>query len=154
MGTEILIIKGLQRFAWSSSSPCFSQMDLGLLFFSRTRRRAAYHCINRRKTWDCFCQPKHKVFFWLLIKDRLSTRNILRRRNMHLPSYNCVLCDLDTEETLQHLFLHCPFAKRCWEFINLHLPNNAEFPDIAIEIKDNLQSQFFMLAIILLCWAI
>ena len=27
--------------------------------------------------WSCFCQPKHKGFFWLLLKDRLSTRNIL-----------------------------------------------------------------------------
>jgi len=43
--------------------------------------------------WDCFCQPKHKVFFfWLLLKDRLSTRNILRRKNMALESYNCVFC--------------------------------------------------------------
>jgi hypothetical protein len=37
--------------------------------------------------WNCFCQPKHKVFFWLLIKDRLSTKKILKRRNMHLPSF-------------------------------------------------------------------
>lgn len=30
--------------------------------------------------WTCFYQPKHKIFFWLLMKDRLSTRNILRRK--------------------------------------------------------------------------
>jgi hypothetical protein len=30
---------------------------------------------------------KHKFFFWLLLKDRLSTRNLLRRKNMHLTSY-------------------------------------------------------------------
>lgn len=30
------------------------------------------------------CQLKHRVFFWLLIKDRPSTRNLLRRKNMHL----------------------------------------------------------------------
>lgn len=41
--------------------------------------------------WKSSCQPKHKVFFWLLIQDRLSSRNLLRRRNMHLPSYNCVV---------------------------------------------------------------
>lgn len=29
---------------------------------------------------ECSCQPKHKFFFWLLIKNRLSTRNILRRK--------------------------------------------------------------------------
>ena len=37
-----------------------------------------------RWLWECLCQPKHKVFFWLLIQDRLSTRNILKRKNMHL----------------------------------------------------------------------
>jgi hypothetical protein len=30
----------------------------------------------------CFCQHKHKVFFWLLLKDMLSTRNVLRRKNL------------------------------------------------------------------------
>jgi hypothetical protein len=28
--------------------------------------------------WKAAPQKKHKVFFWLLIKDRLCTRNILR----------------------------------------------------------------------------
>jgi hypothetical protein len=54
--------------------------------------------------WKSSCQHKHKVFFWLLSHDKLSTRNILRRKSMHLPSYNCVLCSLTTEETIQHLF--------------------------------------------------
>lgn len=38
--------------------------------------------------WSCSCQNKHKVFFWLLIKDRLSTRELLRRKNMALQDYN------------------------------------------------------------------
>jgi len=32
--------------------------------------------------WKSYCQPKHRVFFWLLMKDRLSTKNILKRRKM------------------------------------------------------------------------
>jgi len=36
-----------------------------------------------RWIWKSSCQHKHKVFFWLLAQDRLSTRNILRRKNMH-----------------------------------------------------------------------
>jgi hypothetical protein len=31
--------------------------------------------------WKSYCQPKHRVFFWLLMKDRLSIKNILKRRN-------------------------------------------------------------------------
>jgi hypothetical protein len=53
------------------------------------------------------------VFFWLLLKDRLSTRYILRRRNQVIPWYECVLCNLHVEETLKHLFLHCNFARSC-----------------------------------------
>ena len=34
--------------------------------------------------WKSKCQMKHKVFFWLLLRDRLSTRDLLRRRNMVL----------------------------------------------------------------------
>jgi len=30
--------------------------------------------------WKSYCQPKHRVFFWLLMKDRLSIKNILKRR--------------------------------------------------------------------------
>jgi hypothetical protein len=56
-----------------------------------------------------------KFFFWLLLKDsRLSTRNLLKRKKMQVQSYNCELCQLATEETLNHLFLECPFARSCW----------------------------------------
>lgn len=61
--------------------------------------------------WKSSCQSKRKFFFWLFLKDRLSTREILRRRNMELPSYSCVLCFLNTEESLHHLFMDCPFAR-------------------------------------------
>lgn len=104
--------------------------------------------------WANPCQPKHKVFFWLLLKDRLSTRNILKRRNMHLESYNRVLCLQNTEETIQHLFLQCPFAVQCWHILNVDPLPDEGFPEIIEHMKDRIHSQFFMSAIILLCWAI
>jgi len=63
---------------------------------------------------NCSCQNKHRVFFWLLIKDRLSTRELLKRKNMTLQDYNCILCNGSAEESLVHLFLDCPFAVQCW----------------------------------------
>ena len=32
---------------------------------------------------------------------------------MDLPSYNCVLWNNQIEESLQHLFIICPFASAC-----------------------------------------
>ena len=104
--------------------------------------------------WKSCCQPKHKVFFWLLLKDRLSTRNILRRRNLHLDSYTCVLCTSLAEETLEHLFLDCPFSAMCWNIINVVIPLQSTFPDIFSQIRDQLASPFAMNAIILISWAI
>jgi hypothetical protein len=50
------------------------------------------------------------LFFWLVLKDRISTRELLRRKNMNIEDYNCVLCSNSTDETLMHLLLQCPFA--------------------------------------------
>jgi hypothetical protein len=55
--------------------------------------------------WKSSCQHKHKVFFWLLIQDRLNTCNILKRKHFHLPSFDCPLCESSQEETRGHLFL-------------------------------------------------
>jgi hypothetical protein len=44
------------------------------------------------------------------IRDCLGTRNILRRKTMILDSYDCELCNTDSEETLAHLFLTLTFC--------------------------------------------
>jgi hypothetical protein len=36
--------------------------------------------------WRSKCQMKHKVFFWLLLKDKLSTRDLLQRQHLELNS--------------------------------------------------------------------
>jgi hypothetical protein len=54
--------------------------------------------------WKSKCQPKHKVFFWLLLKDRLNTRALLRQRAMPLDSYTCDNCILQAEEIVLHIF--------------------------------------------------
>jgi hypothetical protein len=62
--------------------------------------------------WKTKCQTKHKVFFWLLLQDKLNTRGMLRRRNMYLDSYACEMCIQQREESLRHLFFRCSFAKK------------------------------------------
>ena len=45
--------------------------------------------------WGSSYQAKHKFFFWLLIHDRLNTRNLLARKNfqlhlMDVPHFNAI----------------------------------------------------------------
>jgi hypothetical protein len=60
--------------------------------------------------WKSACEAKHKFVFWLLLVDRLNTRNLLGRKNFHLQSYNCDVLNCNDEETLIHLFWKYPFA--------------------------------------------
>jgi hypothetical protein len=67
--------------------------------------------------WNSSCQAKHKFFFWLLLLDRLNTRNQLGRKKFHLPSYACATLQCNEEETLIHLFWARPFAESCWNYV-------------------------------------
>jgi hypothetical protein len=73
--------------------------------------------------WKSCYHMKQKMFFCLLLQNRLNTRGMMRRRNMVLDSYTCELCLLQRVETLRHLFLLCPFAKNCWASIEVLVPS-------------------------------
>lgn len=104
--------------------------------------------------WKSACQNKRKVFFWLLLKDRLSTRELLRRKSMILQDYNCALCSHDIEESLFHLFFDCPFAIVAWHLLNLVIPVNYTPIQIFEAFKIQLQSLFYMEILVTMCWAI
>ena len=62
------------------------------------------------------CQTKHKIFYWFLLKDRLSTRQLLRRKNMELQ------CRV--------IIVFCPiwmWKNHYWIcFSTIRFPNSAE----------------------------
>ena len=138
--------KDIWTYIWGS--PFFSTSKAYSHLIGHLQVHPMFHRI-----WKSSCQNKHKVFFWLLLRDRLSTRELLRRRNMHLLSYNCACCTLDVEETLSHLFLTCHFAQVCWIKLNVIFVETDPFLAFE-EIKTQLHVPFYMDIIILFCWSI
>jgi hypothetical protein len=104
--------------------------------------------------WNSSCQNKHKVFAWLFLKDRLSTRELLKRKNIELQDYSCVLCSSLTEEYLLHLMVQCPFASTCWNWIGLQVSDQQDLFQNLESLRRQLQVPFYMEIIILMCWAI
>jgi hypothetical protein len=88
--------------------------------------------------WKSSCQIKKKFFFWLILQDRLSTRALLRKRNMALPDYHCVLCNLGIDEDLLHLLFHCPFSLACWYSLQLTIPNSQDVGYIVESLKSSI----------------
>ncbi|GJN37763.1 hypothetical protein PR202_gb26749 [Eleusine coracana subsp. coracana] len=93
-----------------------------------------------RWLWKSSCQQKHKVFFWLLIRNRLNTKGLLRRKNIELQSYNYELCIIQREATLRHLFLKCNFARRYWNTIGINFLSTYNLSKLSRVSKGNLKS--------------
>jgi len=73
---------------------------------------------------------------------------------MILDTYNCEICLPTEEETVDHLFWACPFAQQCWGILNLEVSQIGDTFTNILALKDQLNNQFFMIAIILMCWTI
>ena len=96
----------------------------------------------------------HLSFFWLLLHDRLNTRDLLARKNFPLPSYECATLQCNQQETLIHLFWNCPFASQCWDFICPLRNNNLSPLEAVHDMRDKINQPFFMEIIILAAWGI
>ena len=87
---------------------------------SKAYRHLSGHAVVHpafKRIWKSSYQSKHKIFSWLMLKDRLSTMELLRRKNIELQNNNCVLCNRLIKESLCHLFIHCPFATSYWNWL-------------------------------------
>lgn len=85
---------------------------------------------------------------------RLNTRNLLRRKDMELEDYNCVLCNTDREETSFHLFFECPFSTACWNTIPINSNTSMQPLDMVIDAKTAFGSPKFREIFITTCWTI
>ena len=103
---------------------------------------------------DILPRKTQKKKFWLALKDKLSTRNMISRRGMHLDDYQCVLCQQSTEETVMHLLFCCPFAKNCWNLVNFHFGDHLSIQQIFQAWKSMLQIEFSLDIFIIFCWRI
>ena len=72
---------------------------------------------------------------------------------MNLPDYSCVTCLAAIEESLEHLFIHCPFVISCWDAIGIQIGFDDPFTTLE-QLKLQLGVPFFMEIIILMNWCI
>ena len=69
---------------------------------------------------------KLKVFAWLILAERINTKNMLRRRHYHVDDdANCVLCNWIVEETVEHMFFTCPFSKDYWSVVGMNFDGTS-----------------------------
>jgi hypothetical protein len=73
---------------------------------------------------------------------------------MSLDDYNCVLCNLNCEETSLHLFFECPFSSDCWATIPIIWNLNASPLDMILQAREAFDNSIFREIVITACWVI
>jgi hypothetical protein len=95
--------------------------------------------------WKSKCLPKLKVFLWLLLMDRLNTKDRMLRKHWEVnDGPHCVLCDQNVLETRDHLFFLCPFAVNCWNRIGIFWDCSLSISDRLLEARRLLAKPFFL----------
>ena len=88
----------------------------------RIYRVCQYMCSNSpvenqdeafKALWKIKVPSKASFFAWRLIRDRLPTKNNLRRRNVEINDVRCPFCRINDEDEA-HLFFSCAKILSLW----------------------------------------
>lgn len=105
--------------------------------------------------WKSKVLLRIKVFAWLMVSDRLNTREMIKRRNWKLEGTDhCVLCPTQTTETWMHLFFHCNFSVRVWTYLQIEWEPGDSFHQVFDAARRKFGKPFFAEVVILACWHI
>ncbi|KAJ0787048.1 putative RNA-directed DNA polymerase [Helianthus annuus] len=104
--------EGKDKWSWDlDSSGNFSVSSLRVRL--QTER---FPDLNLAFEWNAWVPIKVNFFSWRLALNRVPTMVDLARRNVHFESLTCKLCG-ESNESVEHLFVACGFAKLVWDFI-------------------------------------
>ncbi|KAF4346448.1 hypothetical protein F8388_012886 [Cannabis sativa] len=78
---------------------------------SLTKNRSGNVDVLFKQVWNSSFLERVKLFLWKVGKDILPCGK--RLKVIYGRSFECVLCSL-AEDSLEHLFFHCPLARGCW----------------------------------------
>lgn len=69
-----------------------------------------------KKLWSSFAPRRVPTIVWKMMRQRLPTKDNLRRRGVHFEDEEmyCVLCDDQKEESTPHILFECKAASKIW----------------------------------------
>jgi hypothetical protein len=96
-----------------------------------------------------------KVFVWLIFRDRINSKNILRRKGFLNESNDlkCVNYDQGYKEATYHLF-NCPFSTECWNYVEIHWCHNLDFFPMIEAARGAFGHNLFMDILAVIVWCI
>jgi hypothetical protein len=104
--------------------------------------------------WKSKCTSKHKFFAWLILHDRINTKDMLLRRNWKVTdNHTCVLCTSASNEDWRHLFFNCQFSTRIWNYLQISWLPGTNY-EVLRRAKQSFNGPCFSEVVIIACWSI
>ena len=106
--------------------------------------------------WKSKCTMKTKVFGWLLLFDRLNTKDLLVRRHWRSPQEDnwCVLCHNNALEDRLHLFFSCLFSSRVWCYLQILWRQDGHLVNSLSQARQSFGHPFFLEVVLTAAWCI
>lgn len=149
--SHVQLVDGPDYFKWSlTRSGNFSVRSMYLHLID------AQPPFNHKGIWKIRVPLKIKIFLWFLKRRVVLTKDNLARKNWK-GSQKCISCNRN--ETIQHLFLDCPFSRMIWRIIfyatNLTQPSNINHMFGTWLSNQNKKIKgLIWVGVAALCWAI
>lgn len=105
--------------------------------------------------WKSKCMLRHKVFAWLMLMDKINTRDMLIRRQFQIgDDHSCLLCTVQPLESNTHLFFGCAFSTTCWNTLGIQWDTNLGLQDMIDRANASWHKPLFQECIFLSSWNI
>lgn len=102
--------------------------------------------------WKSKCTMRLKVFLWLMLMDRLNTREMLQKKQFNIQGgTNCAMCNSMIVESMTHLFFSCTFTQQCWLELGIQWNLALEFMNIITTAQATFHLNFFFEALAIGC---
>jgi hypothetical protein len=85
-----------------------------------------------------------KFFAWLLLYNRLNTKEMMKKKNFYLEYNDCILCDTCHEETVTHLFFEYSFSQSFWWGIGMEWNSDYDIYNMILDAKHRYLCPFHM----------
>jgi hypothetical protein len=157
LGELELLQEQLQELAYDENStdrwiPTWGNKYTSHRYYSHVFTSIEAHPVFK-VIWKSRCTPRIKFFAWLVLVDRLNTKDMLQRRHLHIQDGpNCVMCNTGDLETIDHLLFQCPFAQDCWARIGITWDTSLQLLDRVAQARTVHNIPFFTEAALIAAW--
>ncbi|XP_070055159.1 uncharacterized protein [Nicotiana tomentosiformis] len=98
-------------------------------------RNARTKLANAELISTSVAQPKHRFIMWLVVHNRLLSKERLGKLNIPVEEATCCLCDYQVIETANHLFSGCPWFQEVKRGVKQWTGSHLQLGDLKTVLK-------------------